>query len=872
MLSGHLKTDREHSQQMDNFDFSKFISNERYRHRALDRICRARDRSNRLKCGLLRRLSSALDQHKALERQQREELWTSPDIATLIRQYLNYFCGGSTKLPLHFCEKASEGFSQCDLESSKSSEDGVCRITARPWKAEWLTRGQSMLDGRPKYKRPDTRVDGDGFLTVASNGEFTSYKSVSQRLALHAVMTMPEGGSLLAVLPTGEGKSLIGIAEAVRRTQSGLERCGTTLVIVPTISLAMDQQKNARQFFQGMPPPKLPGCYSGSNAAEKARVREGISEGTLPIVYTSPESVIRGGLKNAVDQAAYQGTLHAIVLDEVHMLESWGESFRPEFIWLSSLRNELRESSGGRLKTVLLSATVSKNCEVMLKDLFADSQNPLCVIDGRALRPEPEFWYNEEHSWNERREHVRDIVFHLPRPFIIYTTRVRDAERWISCFREWGFTRVASFTGDTDDSDRRRLVDMWNNDEIDVMVATSAFGLGIDKADIRAIIHTCLPESIDRYYQEVGRSGRDGFASFSILLPVHLGEGRDDYGIASSLASGQSLNEKLMPRWKALWDNRMRNNDGSYNINLDAIHAELGKTSDENRRWNRSLLGSLVKTGIVRLVPPYLPDSEEEVTDEFFVGMEVLDEELIRNKRTLEESLLAQRERETESRWANFELMREAATVRLEDCIGHIFMSAYNMSYGIACGGCEYCRKHHEDATKPHDPRPLVDGAWSLNNNNTPLGPDLERFIGPYFEFILTYRSPTSKASRQDILKALVFLAKQGTQQFIVAEDKYQPVKKALSSVRGAWTIKQHGEVLPDYCINFAMPIVIYYEDSAPRRMEHLFLWQKDKTPEKTAKIHLMPNRLSLPRDEGRLLRNLLNCNRYSIQEFLGVM
>jgi superfamily II DNA/RNA helicase len=740
-----------------------------------------------------------------------------------------------------------------------------------PWIPEWLQVGAKSLDHWPHFRRQDMSIDGDGFLKIASIGIFTRYKSLAQRTALHLAMSMPKGGTLMTILPTNEGKSLIGIADAVQRVQSGMNKCGTNVVIVPTVSLALDQQRNAHQFFRELPLSKWPGCYSTSDELEKQRVRKGVIEGTLPVVYTNPESIIRGGLRSAIEIAAQSGTLETIVLDEVHILESWGECFRPEFIWLASLRKQLLEASGRKLRTILLSATISKHCEGMLEDIFKDEKGPLCVVDGKALRPEPEFWTKIEKSWQGRRDHLRDLVFHLPRPIIIYATQIEDVERWVRYLGEWGFRRVASFSGDTDEIERPRLVEKWKNDEIDIMVATSAFGLGIDKPDVRAIIHTCLPEGIDRFYQEVGRGGRDGFASLSILLPVKLEGKRDDWSIGRSLAGGKSLNEKLMPRWRALWTTRTRNQDGSFNVSLDALHEDIEQTSDENRRWNRSLLGSLVKIGFIDLVPPCLDNDEEEMKDKTLIGLKVLNGELLRNEMRLEKELRDQRERETNSRLENFELMRKIADEEFEDCIGHMFMDAYGMNYGIACGGCQVCRKNSEEGTELQRLWPIVENAWHYDFVEVPIHQKMKRFIEPYSEVILTHR-PEEKHFMQQIIQLINLAARNGVQQFILDRSRYEIIKTTLSVLQNPWSILTHEEILENEFntgLFINVSTFIFYEAFAPTKMERLFLWQERALDKTIYKIHLIPENLAFPKDGGRLISDLINCNHYIFKNFI---
>ena len=122
-----------------------------------------------------------------------------------------------------------------------------------------------------------------------------------------------------------------------------------------------------------------------------------------------------------------------------------------------------------------------------------------------------------------------EAVHHLPRPLIIYASKREDVKRWAEELKQAGFRRYGVMTGESTSKERSELIHNWSEKNIDIVVATSAFGLGIDRGDVRAVIHVCIPETIDRFYQEVGRIGRDGKAAISLTLYTE-----DDYKIARS--------------------------------------------------------------------------------------------------------------------------------------------------------------------------------------------------------------------------------------------------------------------------------------------------------------------------------------------------
>jgi ATP-dependent DNA helicase RecQ len=136
----------------------------------------------------------------------------------------------------------------------------------------------------------------------------------------------------------------------------------------------------------------------------------------------------------------------------------------------------------------------------------------------------------------------------LPRPLILYVTKPEDADEWVKTLKGEGFVRVEAFSGKTENDERRRIIREWNSNLRDIMVANSAFGIGVDKGDVRTVIHATLPENMDRFYQEVGRSGRDGCSSISLVCSAN-----GDEGLAFGMtATARISTEKAVERWQRM--------------------------------------------------------------------------------------------------------------------------------------------------------------------------------------------------------------------------------------------------------------------------------------------------------------------------------
>jgi ATP-dependent DNA helicase RecQ len=193
-----------------------------------------------------------------------------------------------------------------------------------------------------------------------------------------------------------------------------------------------------------------------------------------------------------------------------------------------------------------------------------------------------------------------------------------------------GYQRVALFTGDTPARERRRIVDGWAKDSFDIAVATSAFGMGIDKPDIRAFVHACLPEGPARWYQKIGRASRDGGQGLAACLFVddsNNGDIKQAYGLATW---GWLTRAVAQERWLAMLKsaaNRYWVGDRLLmSIDLDAFREGLRpKAGDWNRGWNMTLLSLLQRAGVLRVLS-IAADGDQP---EFVWDVEIIDHRLL---------------------------------------------------------------------------------------------------------------------------------------------------------------------------------------------------------------------------------------------------
>ena len=385
---------------------------------------------------------------------------------------------------------------------------------AKDWKADWL-EGSDKFNPFEASLREDYRRKGwptsphlplDTALQYGLKLPFNGYQGPGQRLAIRSAFFLKPGGTLDVNLPTGTGKSLVAWAAALLAAPREL-----TVMITPTIALAIDQERQLRENYPHVPG-GLPGemaWHSGLSDAARKAIHQRLRDNTQRVLITSPESFV-GSLSRVLYKTAESGLLKYFVVDEAHLVAQWGNDFRPEFQAMSGLRRELikRCPETRAFRTLLLSATLTQESYDVLETLFSDGK--FDSVNAVALRPEPEYWQSASATKHQRDKKVVELIRVAPRPFLLYVTTKRDADFWHHKIRELGIKRCGCVHGSTSNDERERVIDLWRAGEIDCVVATSAFGLGMDKSDVRTVIHACIPESIDRYYQEVGRAGRDG--------------------------------------------------------------------------------------------------------------------------------------------------------------------------------------------------------------------------------------------------------------------------------------------------------------------------------------------------------------------------
>ena len=536
-----------------------------------------------------------------------------------------------------------QGMLRCQLELGEEPELRVPRSedwpTAELWKqfscsarvagAHYLVRPQrwepSWLDpGAPAVvnaaigevlRRQARRVPNDPLVT-----EFTGhseYVSHGQRAAVQAAFLMPSGSTAIVSLPTGGGKTLAFQLPALVWGSEG----GLTLVVVPTTALAKDQEERFRKLLGQLSTDRTQtgvtcAYHGGLDADSKTAIRAGIRDGSLPIVFASAEAVM-GALRGPLFETAREGRLRVFAIDEAHIVTQWGQQFRPEFQSIAGLKDALLAACppAARFRTLLLTATLTSECCETLRQLFG---NGGCqVVSEAELRPEPGFLIHAVDEENERSTRILEAIWHLPRPLILYTTLRERAAHWHARLRSNGLRRTRLVRGgDLAALDGDDVLRDWRGSAVDIVVATSAFGLGMDQQEVRSVVHACLPETIDRYYQEVGRAGRDGRAAVALIVTT-----RPDVVTAEALGKERLISiDRAFERWDAMWVRHRRTNDDTYILSLNDRPADIADAGDLNASWNLRTLVLVAGAGLITFAahPPPVIDRLEDESDQRF--------------------------------------------------------------------------------------------------------------------------------------------------------------------------------------------------------------------------------------------------------------
>ncbi|MBJ7616543.1 ATP-dependent DNA helicase RecQ [Weissella confusa] len=360
------------------------------------------------------------------------------------------------------------------------------------------------------------------------------------------------GKNTLAMLPTGGGKSLI-------YQMMGNMRDGLVIIVTPLLSLMQDQV--ARLNYAGEP--KVVALNSTLPQDARRTILRSLDQ--YKFLFVSPEMLGQ----TVVQSALRKVKINLLVVDEAHTIVSWGPDFRPDYLALPQVHKKL-----GQPQLLLLTATATPKMMTDITVPFGLPESDWFIY--RQSVDRPNIYLHTETLANEgqKRERLADLVRQLQGPGIVYFSSRKLATSMADWLAENTGRRVAAYHAGLDTMSRYRIQQQFMLGQIDVIAATSAFGMGIDKDNVRYVIHYHLSNDLANYLQEIGRAGRDGEQSVAILLYVP-----GDENLQLNMIDGTIPNREVVMGY---YDKRFGADEiGRDKANLLDFYAKQGMNPDE---------------------------------------------------------------------------------------------------------------------------------------------------------------------------------------------------------------------------------------------------------------------------------------------------
>jgi ATP-dependent DNA helicase RecQ len=344
---------------------------------------------------------------------------------------------------------------------------------------------------------------------------YTSFRSTQNDIIRRTLA----GGDSLVIMPTGGGKSLcfqipaLVIAERYAREsmQAGTSvgKPPLTLVLSPLIALMKDQVDTLQR--KGI---EATFVNSSLDKSERISRYRQIAEGHYSLLYVTPERFRKQDFLSVLEARK----IELLAVDEAHCISEWGHDFRPDYTRVGDFRKDL-----GSPTTIALTATATRDVQLdIIRQLgiakFGSEIGQCTLFHEGIQRPNLELRVQEVWGLDEKIALVRQSIERWEgKSGIVYFTLIRSLEEMSEHLRKLGVEHVC-YHGDLSRQDRKRIQDGFMKNRCPLVLATNAFGMGIDKEDIRYVLHAEVPGSMESYYQEIGRSGRDGLPSECTLM------------------------------------------------------------------------------------------------------------------------------------------------------------------------------------------------------------------------------------------------------------------------------------------------------------------------------------------------------------------
>jgi ATP-dependent DNA helicase RecQ len=369
--------------------------------------------------------------------------------------------------------------------------------------------------------------------------EFRSYNGIP--LQKDAVKAAVDNKSIIVIFPTGGGKSITFQLPAL---MAGVNEKGLTVVISPLQSLMKDQTDNLENQHHITEAVTI---NSSLDPLERAKAFERVEDGSANILYISPESL----RSNSIERLLLKRNVVRFVIDEAHCFSSWGQDFRVDYLYIGDFIRNLQEkkSMPQNISVSCFTATAKQKVIADIKGYFNKKLSlDLEVFKASAVRTNLSYHILSEENDAEKYLKLRRLITDNNCPTIVYVSRTKQTERIADKLTEDGHPAMP-YHGQMEKQTRTANQDAFMRGEVKIIVATTAFGMGVDKKDVRMVIHYDISDSLENYVQEAGRAGRDD----KIKADCYVLYNDEDLNRHFTMLNQTKLSQKEIQQvWKAL--------------------------------------------------------------------------------------------------------------------------------------------------------------------------------------------------------------------------------------------------------------------------------------------------------------------------------